>query len=457
MTSVDKKKTKPWLFWLAILLFLVTSILTVIRTLHGSNDFDTFYNAGRAVLEHKSMYYTGEYYQTDPVTSPFLYPPFAACFFSLFAWMPLPLAAVAWNALNLFCFFAAMAWTFSCLSLQKTDLQKFWRESGRFDKILMAAVPAAILLDNLAMAQANILVFFLCVGSLTLWKKGRTATAGLVLAAAIWIKMTPLIFCVFYLAKKSWKTFLGIAIGSLLFGLLIPILFFGVENARLYSRQWVGRVIKPSVAGILENFHKNEVHPLKKSSNTLGLIRLADLLVDTNQSLPSAVTRLFLKDRNAVAFDTAFPIYAAQRYTWLPVIGGGLSREVLSTVLYAFQLILLALLFFLWTRPSAPVPWLWVSQTSLIFLSMTLFAPLTRSQQFTSFLYPYAGMFWIFLRPPDFFQRVFKWNFRIASIFYALLAIPAARAIGLGAWANLTLWFAFAWASFYDSRMKSPV
>lgn len=441
--------------WAGIALFLITSVLTVVRSLHGSNDFDTFYNAGRAVLEHKSMYYTGEYYQTDPVTSPFLYPPFAACFFSFFAWMPLPLAAIVWNALNLFCFFAAMAWTLSCLPLQKSDLQKFWAEANLFDKILMAAVPAAILLDNLAMAQANILVFFLCVGSLALWKRGGAVTAGLFLASAIWMKMTPLIFCIFYLAKKSWKTLLGVVIGTFLFALLIPLVFFGVENTRLYSRQWVGRMIKPSVAGILENFQKQEIHPLKKSASKLELIRLADLLVATNQSLPSAMTRLFLKDRNAIAFNTAFPIYAAQRYTWLPVIGGGLPYEVLKKALFVFQLALLAFLFFLWARTGGAILSRWILESSLIFLSMTLFAPLTRSQQFTSFLYPYAGMLWFFLRSPDFSQSILRGGFRMASILYALLGIPAARAIGVGAWANLTLWFVFAAAMVYDSRIQN--
>src|SRR5687768_1546883 len=100
MNRVSKLPIKQIAALLLVLLLGITGAVAARRAVKGSNDFDTFYAGGKAVITGEGVYYSGEHYETTE-ESPFLYPPFAACFFALFAWLPLPLAAFLWNALSI--------------------------------------------------------------------------------------------------------------------------------------------------------------------------------------------------------------------------------------------------------------------------------------------------------------------------------------------------------------------
>lgn len=422
----------------------LTGIIAVIRSLHGSNDFDTFYHAGRAVLGGDGIYYSGEYYQTDPNVSPFLYPPFAACFFALFAWLPLVLAAFLWNLVSILCMIGACLLIFQYQEKSFEEVKSFWASLRWADRIFFILVPAGLLLDNLSMSQANILIFFLCVSALLLWKKGRPWAAGLVTAAAFCIKLTPLMLCFFFLAKRSYRAFAGFLAGCLGV-LLLTTLVFGPSGNWLFHRQWIGRNVKPALIDWVEKFQKYEFHPLKPTPETYRQMHLTDVMTDRNQSFKSTMTRLFLKDRNQYAYSTAFPIYVAQRFDKLPVLGGGMKLRPLNLLISALQAGLFLFLLILWSRVRNPSADFLALETSVLFLSMTLFAPLARTQQLIFFIFPFQALACLYPRAGLETKRLFLWILRLSAVFYILLAFRYGGAAGMGTWANLTLWAGFVW------------
>ena len=411
------------------------------RAQKGSNDFDTFYNAGRAVISGEGIYYAKSHQGQLEEAGPFLYPPFAACFFALFAVFPLSAAAFFWNFFILVLFVASLSYSAALLRINACDLKDFWLQSSPFDKLATLFIPVLILIDNISMSQINILILFLCLVVLLTWRRKRPFLAGIILSTAIWIKLTPALFCFYFLAKRSWKVLLGVLIGSLLTVLLIPTLLFGLEENRILQRQWVGRALKPRLISVISHYKKYEPHPERKSPETYQNIQLATTLVSSNQSLESSLTRWLLKNRNDYAYSKAFPIYSAQRYDKLPVLFGGIPLKSLKVLLFSLQLGFLIFLIAYWSR-CREAPKAFILEVSLAFLSMSLLSPLARSHQFISFLFPLVAFLFLFVRERS--EAVLLWGVRLSCIFYLLQALPYGKAAGMGTWANLCLWIAFA-------------
>ena len=435
MGSNQKRK-----FLLAVLVLIVwaaTAALGIYRSGDGSNDFDTFYTAGKSVLDKTGIYYVGDYYQMRPDIGPFLYPPIAACFFSLFAFFPISIAAVLWVTFLLAIFIGSLFLTFQILGLKREERAAFFEATPIRERLFLFFVGTVFLIDNLAMMQINILVFFLCLLSVLFWQKKQSMLAGMILSAAIFLKLTPILFCLYFLTKKAWKIMLGVLIGSLIWSVVIPTLFFGLENNRIYHRQWFGRMIKPSIIDVLNKIKPEDTHPRKKSLTEMRHLAADEQFIDTNQSLEAALTRLLSKDR--------FEHYVTHRYKKLPVLGGGISREKLGVLLSALKLALLAVCVYLWARRKDITDNLKIAlEISLVFLTMTLLSPVTRSHYYVVWIFAYLTLFLVRYRMSG-HKRLSESKFffqtaNLSACLYLLLALPYGEAVGMGAWANLIFW-----------------
>lgn len=415
---------------------IATSLISAYRSPRGSNDFDTYYKAGKAVLEKTPLYYTGEYHEDSADIGPFLYPPIAACFLAPFSALPIAAAGILWNLFN-------VALAFFCLySVPKFSgdtFQKFkrrWLAENLFVKIVSVVLAGALILDNLTMAQINVLIFSLALAGLLLWKKGAHFTAGFLMAASILFKLTPLLFVFFFLFRKEWKVLAGILIGGILLTAVIPTAVFGYETNRIYHRQWLGRTIKPMLVQYVPAWKNQEMHIRKKTAEETANIQLANVLTVKNQSLQGALTRLSLKDRNSYAYSTAFPIYAARKFEKLPVILP-LTRPQLSFFIRGFQAALVLFLLYLTHKTSSQTGFVLMGILSLYFLSLPLLSPIARSHQFISWLFALMSLFYF---PPGRWRAVGC----AGCLVYFLQALPYGKAAGMGAWANLLLWVSFA-------------
>lgn len=436
---LTKHKTKIF-FSVLIFFVVITGMIGMRRAQKGSNDFDTFYNAGRAVLTGEGIYYTGEYYQKDNEVSPFLYPPFAACFFSLFAWMPLSLAAFFWNTLNIFLFWICLKLILGLLKISLSDFGMEYLKKNWVYCSMLAVIIFAIFLDNITMAQVNIFVLTLVLAALFFTQRKNEGIAGFLLAGAVFIKVTPVLFCIYFFMKRKWRALAGFSLGVLFLAFLIPTMIWGFNNNRVYHRQFLGRTLKPIAVEIMAHFREEKIHPLKKTASMIAHDRLTGRLTEKNQALPAVLTRLFLKDRQAYGY-AAEPIYAVRRYERLPVFFGGISAPVLDAVLAVLTIFILCMLVWVF-RPRKTVSDAAVNpdvlEWSLCFLTMTLLAPWARSHQFVFWLLPVM----VFLLKKDFFKysRLAKFIVLGGTVFYFLQALPYGKAIGFGAFANTALW-----------------
>lgn len=446
-----------------LLLWLVTSVITVRRSIIGSNDFDTYYNAGRAVIQSTSIYEFDR--GRGEGSGPFLYSPFAAILFALISFPSLGLSAFLWNTLTLILFALSCYLARREINRIKSQLHELRQSRMTAVSFLFVLVIAVMLVDNLSMAQVNILVLYLVLISIGLLGRNKEFSSGLVLSVAILLKLTPLIFCLYYAMKKLWRGIGGLMLGLILFGVLLPYMTFGAGELRENYRVWAQRLFKPIWASQVmaqSNRLPDILHPdpehLYQPEEVLLKSRLETLLTVKNQSLGATLSRWLLKDRNLYAQNEYYPIYLARRYEKMPVIGGGVSPRLLFSINLILQLLIIG--FIVWClipKSNKDNSLKAVLDYSLLFLTMTLIAPSVRSHQFIYWLLPILFLFLtdrmqgnLILTP---FVRVCA---VLGCLCYLLQAIPYGKAAGMGTMANLMLWIGFARIIIHMKRASLP-
>jgi hypothetical protein len=98
--------------------------------------------------------------------------------------------------------------------------------------------------------------------------RGRDVMAGVWLALAIVIKVTPALLAVYFLYKRAWRVLAGVAAGLLLFVIIAPSLYLGFERNLTLLGEWFNTIVAPYA---LHGFISDEI---------------------ANQSLPAALMRI---------------------------------------------------------------------------------------------------------------------------------------------------------------------
>ena len=225
-----------------VIFIIILGAYTTLRTYAGSNDFDTYYYAAKAVLHGSSIY------EPLPGLSPYIYPPLFACLLSPLAMLNIGTASILWYALNILFIFGC-AFLCSFLVFGKSDAM-----GGRIrlmpflPKALFLIVIAALLLDNISMLQVNIFLLLLTLLGLYFDRIGKSVLAGLFMSLSISIKIIPVLFLVYFALKNSWKALIWTLVFILIFSLALPVLSMGKSQAIESARQWYGNVFVRSVS-----------------------------------------------------------------------------------------------------------------------------------------------------------------------------------------------------------------
>ncbi|MFE4198285.1 glycosyltransferase 87 family protein [Paenarthrobacter sp. NPDC056912] len=148
---------------------------------------------------------------------PFTYPPFAALVFGLLARLPQPVALMAFNLAGV----VLAAWV-------AVTIVRYWRSKSNWRSALSSAtscwIAAALFLavlflgpwrETLAFGQINILLMGLMVVDLLggLSKRRGFRGSGFLVGVAAGIKLTPLVFGLYFLMRKDWRGLLIMSIG----------------------------------------------------------------------------------------------------------------------------------------------------------------------------------------------------------------------------------------------------
>jgi hypothetical protein len=103
------------------------------------------------------------------------------------------------------------------------------------------------ILSDLHHGNNNLLILFLVVAALQAWRRGYDMLGGLTLALAISYKVTPGLFIVYFMYKRSWRMVAATLLGMFLFIVVVPSLIIGPEFNALCLTTWWKRMISPFV------------------------------------------------------------------------------------------------------------------------------------------------------------------------------------------------------------------
>ncbi|MDQ0755407.1 glycosyltransferase 87 family protein [Arthrobacter sp. B3I4] len=210
----------------ALLLLALAALVFVVRhwlTLWGEQglDFSVYWYGGKILNDAgqaPSDLYQGYVDKAGGPALPFTYPPFAALLFGLFARLPEKVALNLFNTAGVLTAFWVAART-----VRYWNGRTGWRETFRSPGNGWAAVILFLALLNLgpwretlAFGQINILLMGLMAADLLArnprWSRGIPGR-GFLVGVAAGIKLTPLVFGLYFLLRKDWRGLLNMAAG----------------------------------------------------------------------------------------------------------------------------------------------------------------------------------------------------------------------------------------------------
>ena len=189
--------------------------------------------------------------------------PFAVILMTPLAMMPVGVMALTMNAAKVAAILASL-WMLATLAAH--------RKLRICDWVLGLGALWAYhsLLSDIQHANTNVFVLFFIVLHLWLYRRGQDLGAGISLAVAICLKMTPALFVLYWLYQRNWKLLGYTLAAGVAFIVVVPVAAVGMDHYQAVMGSWLGNMIIPGLV-------KGEWFPLH-----------------INQSLSGVVSRLFL-------------------------------------------------------------------------------------------------------------------------------------------------------------------
>lgn len=257
------KRDVPWVLWTIWTLVLLGS--AVAYAWKAADSRSAFVRWRHQVLElREGVNIWDRYYFPNPPILPLM----------LFPLMALPpvVGAMSWYVIKI----GMVAWCVVMLTRMARGPTGKALFGGGVGLILLLSLRPV--LSDLQHGNVNLLILFLVVAALVAWRSGRDVLAGLSLALAIASKVTPGLFLVYFLYKRSWKLAAACAVGLALFLLVIPSAVLGPRFNWECLMEWRHNIISPFVDG--------------------------EVILSTqevNQSMPGVLSRLFTQTRSTQA------------------------------------------------------------------------------------------------------------------------------------------------------------
>jgi hypothetical protein len=272
-------------------------------------------------------------------------------------------------------------------------------------KALTVALSMRPIIGDLMHGNVNILILFLVLGGLMLYRLGRDFAAGVTIALAVACKVTPALFIPYFVWKRAWMTLAGLAVGLGLFFFVVPGAVLGWSDNWELLRSWFNQMVWPYLAGGVVTSE----HP--------------------NQSLPGLVARLFT---NAPSF-TEFQVDKYVPTAFHTIVDLGPAAKWIVKGVMALFCVMVVLLFRTPTdkpRTRSGIG----AECALIMLGMLLFSERTWKHHAVTLLLPFAVLSYQLAM-----TRSVRLRVSIASILAVSFGLMAATSTGLlpDEWAKL--------------------
>lgn len=297
------------------------------------------------------------------------------------------LAVPIWY-LSIFIFFISSIF-FSKEILTSGDKEKTLSKTFYFFAILMSL---RFLLSVVQRVQSDCLILFLLTLFIFALFLNRQVLAGIALASAAMLKLTPLIFLPYLILRKKIKA--ALACGAfIIFYAFVPALLVGMNRNLQYLKNWLA------------------VHKTNPADYILWY---------KNQSLLSCLSRFLTKGSGVAILD--------------------LDKAVIFGVFIILAVSLFSLIFIVRREPQVvPSGVRYLSEISLVLICMVLFSPLAWKHTFVHLIIPHLVLLYyvLYLNPDDKLTRVLLiCSFVINTVFNPEITKPFAEIIQL--YSNIT-------------------
>jgi hypothetical protein len=200
------------------------------------SDFMLYRAAGQAALNGTDIYQAhnirANYYLAPPLPAILM--------------VPLAFLPVFWGSLLVYLLFLCMFGHTVHLAVQLARrffpaqrLEAFWLYVVT---VLLVLIPS---LSGISRENPSLVVTYLLTLSLALFLRNRSWSAGLALAGGIAMKVWPVLFVAYFLAKRRWMMALSASVWLVVLVLVLPSLVFGVRGNIELLRRWYGGIVKP--------------------------------------------------------------------------------------------------------------------------------------------------------------------------------------------------------------------
>ncbi|MBS0267118.1 MAG: DUF2029 domain-containing protein [Planctomycetes bacterium] len=218
------------LWGLMLVLLVAAGPWAVYRAaVRGGSDFPYFEDAGRFVAEHGTRH---------PRTALYRYLPSLDVACVPLTWLPVPVTATLWYAINVGC------WLLLLRSIRRELLAGV--QSQFAAEVTLAAgwlgLPLAI--DGLLLGGFHAMMLWLMIAGLWQVSRGRSWGGGLLLGAATWLKLLP-VFAVAYLVwRRKWKAVAVAMLAVVVINTVLTLPVYGWrESAELHAEWFWGDAV----------------------------------------------------------------------------------------------------------------------------------------------------------------------------------------------------------------------
>ncbi|MBN1942192.1 MAG: DUF2029 domain-containing protein [Phycisphaerae bacterium] len=125
-------------------------------------------------------------------------------------------------------------------------------------------------ISDIQHANTNGFVLGAIVLHLWLYRRGHDAWAGAALAAAVAMKLTPVLFVLYWLYQRNWRLLGGCVVAGLLTAVVLPAAIFGPGRYFTLTQTWLDNIIFSGLGGAWYPIHVNQSLPAILGRYLLG-------------------------------------------------------------------------------------------------------------------------------------------------------------------------------------------
>jgi alpha-1,2-mannosyltransferase len=216
--------------YVLILVCLVGALLGFIF-IRNLIDFPVYYAAGQSLLKGRTDLYAPDFALGRVMD--YRYLPFFLVAFTPLWLIPYSVSAYIWYLLSVIEITSCVI-IISRICPALGSSRKAW--------LLIALSTLQYFVVAVHYGNAHLLAVFLLFAAAYSFRKGREVIAGLLMALAITIKLTPVLLLPYFVLKRKWRMLASVCILLIVIN-FIPSVYFGVNGNRKLIESWYQHVI----------------------------------------------------------------------------------------------------------------------------------------------------------------------------------------------------------------------